>query len=83
MRCPGVGNPFRARLRLCRRGTFVALIQGVICASHEHFAPFQQSRGEKSRDRAKDDFLEKGGVHDPFYEAEAVPPALEEIAENL
>ena len=52
----------------------VALIQGVIGAGHEHFAPFQQSRSEKSQDRAKDDFLEKGGLHGGLYEAEAVPP---------
>ena len=61
-------------LRLGGSGAFVALIQGVIGAGDEHFAPFQQSRGEKSQDRAKDDFLEKGGVHGRLYEAEAVPP---------
>jgi hypothetical protein len=45
------------------RGVPVAFVQGVVRPSHKYLAPFQERGGEKPRDRADDDFLEKSGVH--------------------
>jgi len=45
------------------RGVLVAFVQGVVRSGDEHLAPFQERGGEKPRDRANDDFLEKSGLH--------------------
>src|SRR5688572_11338318 len=65
-------NPLRP-FRVKAGSVLVALVQGIIGAGDKHLAPLQQCRRKKARYRAKDDFLEKGGLHGPFYEAEAVP----------
>jgi hypothetical protein len=54
----------------------IAFVQGIVRAGHEHFAPLNQRGGEESRDRAKDDFLDKCGVHRQPKEAEVVPPTI-------
>lgn len=58
------------------RSVLVAFVQGVVRAGHEHLSPLDEAGGEKARDRAKNDLLEKCGLHCPFYEAEGVPPRL-------
>src|SRR5256714_9747468 len=65
------------------RCVLIALVQGVIGASHEHFAPFQEGGREKSRDRADDDFLEKGGVHGPLLESRSGASELPVMAFNV
>lgn len=51
----------------------VALVQSIISASNEDLAPLEKARRGETRDRAKNDFLEKGGLHSPLQGAGAVP----------
>ena len=41
----------------------VALVQGVVSTFHKHLAPFNNACRQETGDRAKDDLLEKRGVH--------------------
>ena len=50
---------------------FVAAVEGVIGAFDEDFAPLDKAGGEEPGDRAKNELLDKCGVHlRPFVEQE-------------
>jgi len=50
-----------------------AFVQGVVGPFPKHLRPLQNASGEKSRNRAENNLLEKSGMHlDPF-EARAMP----------
>jgi hypothetical protein len=52
----------------------VTTVQRVIGAFHENLAPFDECRGQKTKNRADNNFLGKGGVH-ALFGAQEVPPA--------
>ena len=45
----------------------VTTIQRLICAFHEHFTPLNEARGRETSQGTKNDFLQKGGLHQPFW----------------
>jgi hypothetical protein len=46
---------------------FVAAVEGLVGASDESFAPFDERSGKKTCDHANDYFLQKGRVHVAFW----------------
>src|SRR4051812_37870441 len=89
-----IGNPFVGRtslsapqafadLRLLqaypRRRMLITLAQGIVRSGYEHLPPLQQCRRQEAGDGAKDDFLEKGRVHEPLLPSKSSAPALTKI----
>lgn len=63
------GKEFRLLVRSQRvaGAMLVTTIQRLISAFHEHFTPLDEARGRETSQGTKNDFLQKGGLHQPFW----------------